>query len=124
LKYDSVIIGSGVSGLTAALLLAQNGHKVALIEKCSHLAPLLSRFKRGNIWCDPGLHYTGGLEESGTLSVIFRYLKMRDNIRSIDMKSDCFDKLFINDREISLPCGFDGVERSLTDYYPKSARAV
>ncbi|MDT8317006.1 MAG: FAD-dependent oxidoreductase [bacterium] len=124
MRYDSVIIGSGVSGLTAALLLAQNGHKVAIIEKCAHLAPLLSRFKRGNVWCDPGLHYTGGLEESGTLSVIFRYLKMRDNIRSIDMKGDCFDKLFISDREIPLPCGFDGVERSLTDSYPKSARAV
>lgn len=124
MRYDSVIIGSGVSGLTAALLLAQNGHKVALIEKCTHLAPLLSRFKRGNVWCDPGLHYTGGLEESGTLSVIFRYLKMRDNIRSIDMKGDCFDKLFINNKEISLPCGFDGVKRSLTDSYPKSSHAI
>lgn len=124
MRYDSVIIGSGVSGLTSALLLAQNGHKVALIEKCAHLAPLLSRFKRGNVWCDPGLHYTGGLEESGTLSVIFRYLKMRDNIRSVDMKSDCFDRLFINDREISLPCGLDGVQRSLTNSYPKSARAI
>lgn len=124
MKYDSVIIGSGVSGLTAALLLAQNGHKVALIEKCTHLAPLLSRFKRGNVWCDPGLHYTGGLEESGTLSVIFRYLKMRDYIRSIDMKGDCFDKLFINNKEISLPCGFDGVKKSLTHSYQKSGHAI
>lgn len=113
-----------MSGLTAALLLAQNGHKVALIEKCTHLAPLLTRFKRGNVWCDPGLHYTGGLEESGTLSVIFRYLKMRDNIHSIDMKSDCFDKLFIGNKEISLPRGFDGVKKSLTDSYPKSSRAI
>lgn len=124
MRYDSVIIGSGVSGLTAALLLAQNGHKVAIIEKCTHLAPLLSRFKRGNVWCDPGLHYTGGLEESGTLSVIFRYLKMRDYIRSIDMKSDCFDKLFINNKEISIPCGFDGVKKSLTTAYPKSGHAI
>lgn len=113
-----------MSGLTAALLLAQNGHKVALIEKCTHLAPLLSRFKRGNVWCDPGLHYTGGLEESGTLSVIFRYLKMRDYIHSIDMKSDCFDKLFINNKEISLPCGFDGVKKSLTHSFPKSTSAI
>ena len=124
MRYDSVIIGSGVSGLTAALVLAKNGQKVAIVEKCAHLAPLLSRFKRGNVWCDPGLHYTGGLEESGTLSVIFRYLGMRDNIRSIDMKSDCFDKLFIGNKEISLPRGFDGVTRSLIDSYPKSSPAI
>ena len=124
MRYDSVIVGSGVSGLTAALLLAQNGQKVALVEKCGHLAPLLSRFKGGKVWCDPGLHYTGGLEESGTLSVIFRYLRMRDSIRTVDMKSDCFDRLYIGNKEISLPCGIDNVEKSLSHSYPKSSSAI
>lgn len=33
LNFDSIIIGGGLSGLSSALVLAQNGHKVAIINK-------------------------------------------------------------------------------------------
>jgi prolycopene isomerase len=32
-KYDTIIIGAGLSGLTAASLLAKRGLKVAVIER-------------------------------------------------------------------------------------------
>ena len=73
-KYDHVVIGSGVGGLTTALILGKFGKKVALLEQHSNTAPLIRRFKRNNFWCDPGFHYTGGLQESGPLSILFRYL--------------------------------------------------
>lgn len=122
--YDSVIIGSGASGLTAALVLAQNGQKVALVEKSSHMAPLLRRFKRGNIWCDPGFHYSGGLNPLGTLSVLFRYLKMSDRIQPIPMKKEAYDILCFGDKEVILPSGINDVRRSLCDSFPKSTGAV
>ena len=34
-KYDAVIIGSGVSGLTTALILGQHGKKIAILEQFS-----------------------------------------------------------------------------------------
>jgi len=124
LKYDSIIIGSGMSGLTAALTLAQNGLKVALVESSTHLAPLLRRFKRGNVWCDPGLHYSGGFEESGALSVIFRYLGVRHKIQSIPMNSHCYDQLIMGDKTISLASGFDGVRVSLSSSFPDDVQAI
>lgn len=124
MNYDSVIIGSGMSGLTAALTLAQSGQKVAIVESCTHLAPLLRRFKRGNVWCDPGLHYSGGFEESGSLSVIFRYLGLRDRIKSIPMNSDCYDELTMGDKTISLSSGFNGVKKSLSDHFPCDKNAI
>jgi all-trans-retinol 13,14-reductase len=36
MKYDYVIIGAGVSGMTAALILAKNGFDVALVEKSNN----------------------------------------------------------------------------------------
>ncbi|MFZ2602947.1 MAG: FAD-dependent oxidoreductase, partial [Candidatus Omnitrophota bacterium] len=33
MKYDCIIIGAGVGGLTAALKLSQSGMKVLVIEK-------------------------------------------------------------------------------------------
>src|SRR3990172_12135587 len=109
MKYDSVIIGSGITGLTSALVLAQHGYRVAIVEKNRSIAPLLRRFKRGNVWCDPGFHYSGGFEESGVLSILLRYLRMRDDIRPLPMARDGFDILYSNDREIAIPCGLERV---------------
>lgn len=124
MKYDTVVIGAGVSGLTAALVLAQNGHRVAIVEKAGHAAPLLRRFRRGNVWCDPGFHYSGGFEQAGTLSVLYRYLRMRKDICSIPMNEDAYDRLYWGDRVISLKSGFDGIEESLSGFFPGSRGAV
>ena len=32
MKYDFIVVGAGVSGITSAITLAQNGHSVALLE--------------------------------------------------------------------------------------------
>jgi len=35
-KYDAVIVGGGIGGLTCALLLARKGIRVAVFEKEKH----------------------------------------------------------------------------------------
>lgn len=124
MKYDSVVIGSGITGLTSALVLAQNGQRVAIVEKNRLTAPLLRRFKRGNVWCDPGFHYSGGFEESGPLSVLLRYLRMRDDIRPLPMANDGFDILYSDDREIAIPCGLERVRDVLCTHFPRSKKAI
>ena len=124
MKYDSVVIGSGITGLTSALVLAQNGQRVAVVEKNRLTAPLLRRFKRGNVWCDPGFHYSGGFEESGPLSVLLSYLRMRDDIRPLPMANDGFDILYSDDREIAIPCGLERVRDVLCTHFPRSKKAI
>jgi heterodisulfide reductase subunit A-like polyferredoxin len=41
MKHDTIVIGAGVSGLTTAILLAQDGRKVALLEKSRAIAPTI-----------------------------------------------------------------------------------
>ncbi|MBE9504895.1 MAG: NAD(P)/FAD-dependent oxidoreductase [Proteobacteria bacterium] len=123
-RYDAVIIGSGVSGLTAAITLAQRGRKVAVVEKSKQICPLIRRFKRGNVWCDPAFHYTGGFEDSGALSVLFRYLGMRDMIHAVPMKDDAYDLLHFGHRQIPLPTGFDALRDTLCSHFPKSRQAI
>ena len=48
-KYDTVIIGSGISGLTSAILCAKKGLKTAVIEQSSNIAPLFSGFTRKDV---------------------------------------------------------------------------
>ncbi len=124
-KYDHVIIGSGVSGLTTAIILGKFGKKVALLEQHSNTAPLIRRFKRNNFWCDPGFHYTGGLQESGPLSILFRYLGLADHIKTIPMNTDGFDILsFKKYGEYKMPYGLDNLKDYLCTHFPNSVKVI
>ena len=58
-KYDVIIIGSGMSGLTAGVLLARHGKKVLIIEKHFKAGGWTHTFKRNNYEWDVGIHYIG-----------------------------------------------------------------
>ncbi len=125
MKYDTVVIGSGASGMCAALGLARRGQRVALVERCEHLAPLLRRFQRNGWWCDPGLHYVGGLHPCGPLTVIFRYLGISDAIQATPMDPDGYDIIHADGQEpIRIPTGAERVRETLMRHYPGSRRAI
>lgn len=123
-QYDSIVVGAGVSGLTAALILAKNGRSVALVEQQDYIAPLLHRFKRSGVWCDTGFHYSGGLEQDGTLSVLFRYLGIDKDIETIPMPADGFDIILQDGREYQMPYGFEALQVYLSAQFPGSIEAI
>ncbi|HES59242.1 MAG TPA: hypothetical protein ENO18_02330, partial [Caldithrix sp.] len=124
-KYDHVVIGSGISGLTTALILGKFGNKVALLEQHANTAPLIRRFKRNNFWCDPGFHYTGGLSPSGSLSILFRYLGLADYIQTIPMDENGFDILSLKGQgEYKMPYRLDNLEYYLCVHFPNSVNAI
>ena len=53
-KYDVVVIGSGLAGMTAANVLGRGGHKVLLLERHYKLGGLATWFRREKevIWID------------------------------------------------------------------------
>lgn len=56
IKYDAIVIGSGLGGLTCAKRLADAGHKVLLLEQHFQLGGLATWFKRGGHIFDVSLH--------------------------------------------------------------------
>ncbi len=124
MKYDSVVIGSGLSGLTAALILRKNGRKVALLEKDGKPGPLLRRFKRGDVWCDAGFHYTGGFAATSPLKVISRYLGIWDKIHPVPMDQQAFDRITVDEKTFEIPVGLEYTKKAYLTYFPGSADAV
>ncbi len=125
MKYDTVVIGSGASGLCSALALGRHGQRVALVEQAPQLAPLLRRFHRDGWWCDPALHYVGGLAPSGPLSVMFRYLGVDQLIQALPLDPDGYDVLHADPAEpIPFPVGPDRVRETLIRHYPRSRQAI
>lgn len=62
-KYDVIIIGAGIAGLTAAAVLAKRGKKVLLLEKNSVPGGCVVNFKRGRFDFDVALDSIDGFNK-------------------------------------------------------------
>ena len=65
MEYDAIIIGGGLSGLTAGSLLAKRGLKVTVIDKSYNPGGSCGIFKRGSTTFDQGAAMLYGFGENG-----------------------------------------------------------
>ncbi len=125
-KYDDIVVGSGISGLTMTLLLAMSGHCVLLLEKAPHIGGSLARFSKRGISFDTGFHFTGGLHKGGILSDILMFLGIRDSIEPI-YYSDTFKNQFVFEatgRSYELPSGIGNIKKQFKVYFPGETNAI
>ncbi|HQW84569.1 MAG TPA: NAD(P)/FAD-dependent oxidoreductase, partial [Ferruginibacter sp.] len=123
-QFDSIIIGSGAGGLSAALCLARKGQKVAVIEQ--HYVP--------GGWChsfyidghrfSPGVHYIGGLDKGQSTSILYEGLGIANDLVFFRMNKDAYEHCWIGDERIDLPAGFDNLVQSLSTEFPKEKKAI
>ena len=73
-RYDDIVVGSGISGMTLALLLGLNGRSVLLLEKSPQIGGSMARFQRRKIPLDTGFHFTGAFHENGILQEMLAVL--------------------------------------------------
>lgn len=69
--YDTVVVGAGAAGLTAAAYLAKGGHRVLLCEKNAKVGGLVSSFEQDGFVFDAGVR---AFEDSGILLPMLRQL--------------------------------------------------
>lgn len=69
-KYDYIIIGSGVGGLSTALLLANEGKKVLVLERNELIGGRLTSYERDGFTVDLGVHIISR-SDKGPLGEVF-----------------------------------------------------
>jgi phytoene dehydrogenase-like protein len=125
-KCDDIVVGSGISGMTMALILGMNGRKVLLIEKNPFTGGSISRFYRKGVPFDTGFHFTGGLHKGGILYDILSVLEIRDLIQPIFLSSEHANCFFFEseNRIYEIPYGIDNIKEKFKDYFPTEASAI
>ena len=73
-KFDVIIIGAGISGLTSAALLSKTGLKVCVLERHYLIGGYLQGFDRKEFIFDTAIHWLNQCGKEGTVSKLFNYI--------------------------------------------------
>jgi all-trans-retinol 13,14-reductase len=83
MKYDVIIIGAGLGGLTAGAKLAREGKRVLIIEQHNKPGGCATTFTRGDFTLEVGLHEMDGPSPGDMKSRIFDELEVSGNIEFV-----------------------------------------
>jgi phytoene dehydrogenase-like protein len=124
-RYDVVIVGAGLGGLTAGAILAREGRKVLVIERSNSVGGAASSYKSGELFVEGSLHETS------------------DPHHSQDPKHDVLTRAGVIDKVTWVPSGafyqarggplpqpflmpdnFDAARQALTERFPEARKGI
>lgn len=117
-RFDSIVIGSGIGGLTAALLLAVRGRSVVVLEAAKELGGYTNPFRRGPYSFDPGVHYIGECGPDQAFTRILEALFLDAEVRFRELSPEGFDRIVFPGYEITMPRGAELYKSRLIADFP------
>src|SRR3954462_10692292 len=117
-RYDVVVIGAGLGGLTAGAILGRAGRKVVVIERSNSVGGAASSYKSGDLFVECSLHETsdpndprdpkhGALVRAGVLDAV----KWIPGGGLYKARGGALGEPF------SMPDNFDAARRALTERF-------
>ena len=123
-RWDAIVIGSGIGGLTAAALLSKRVHKrVLVLERHYTAGGYTHSFHRPGYSWDVGVHYIGELQDPASpLRAAFDHLT-EGQLEWAPMP-DVYDRIVIGGRTFEFPTGRERFRARLKEYFPGEASAI
>jgi all-trans-retinol 13,14-reductase len=122
---SALIIGSGVSGLTSAVLLAEQGWQVTVLEAHAIPGGLMQRFRRGPYWFDTGFHFITGGGPNGPFRPLAQRLGILKDIQFLQHDHAKQFRVHIpREESFDLPTGIDESEQACCTRWPDQSIAL
>ena len=126
-QYDVLVIGSGLSGLFSALLLAKAGKSVCILEKNEQYGGNLQTFVRNNTLFDTGVHYIGSLAKGQVLYEYFKDAGIANHLSVERLDINGYDRICFGDTpNVMYPHaqGYENFVQQLLAYFPNEKKAL
>lgn len=123
-RWDVILIGSGISSLTCAALLAKKGKSVCVLEKYSKPGGYLHCFSRFGERYDTGAHYVGALGRGQSFYTLLKYLDVYQEDHFIELNRDGFDVFKYPEFQFEFPQGYAETIQRLSEYFPTEKAGI
>jgi phytoene dehydrogenase-like protein len=124
-RYDVVIVGAGLGGLTAGAILARAGRKVLVVERSNSVGGAASSYKSGELFVEGSLHETSDPHDPRdpkhdvlTRAGVIDAVKWIPSGAFYQARGGPLDSPFL------MPDDFDAARRALTERFPEARRGI
>ena len=124
-RYDVVVIGAGLGGLTAGAILAREGRKVLVIERSNSVGGAASSYKSGDLFVEGSLHETSDphdprdpKHDALTRAGVIDAIKWIPSGVFYQVRGGPLEQPFV------MPDNFEEARRALTARFPEASAGI
>ena len=124
-KYDVVVIGAGLGGLSGATMLARNGLKVLLLERHNVPGGYATSFVRGRFEFEVALHELSNIGPEDLRGALYRYLEYLGVAPKMQflIVPNLYRSVFPG-LDVTLPAGREPFEEKLCETFPDEREGI
>ena len=123
-KWDAIVIGSGMGGLSTAALLARHGGKrVLVLERNSVAGGFTHTFGSSDYEWNLGVHYVGQMQDPKSL-IRAAFDHLTGGRLQWSPLPKVYDRARIGDREYDFVAGRARFRDQMKSYFPNEAKAI
>ena len=123
-EIDTLIIGSGAAGLSAAICLSRAGQNVLVLEQHDVPGGWCHSFLLNGQRFSPGVHYIGMMEKGEPTSALYEGLGIANDLTFFRMNPGGYEHIHIGSRKTDLPAGLDNLVESLSQQFPHEKKGL
>lgn len=123
-RFDVVLVGSGISCLTAAAILSQRGKSVCVLEQYVKPGGYLHSFSRFGHRFETGSHYVGALDAGQPFRTLLEWMGVYDESHFVPLDDDAFDVFEFPEFRFEFPKGYAALERNLNRLVPGESAGI
>src|SRR5882757_7566165 len=124
-RYDVVVVGAGLGGLTAGAILARAGRKVLVVERSNSVGGAASSYKSGDLFVEGSLHETSDPhhKRDPKHDVLMR-AGVIDAVKWIPARTFYQARGGPLDRPFLMPDNFDAARSALSERFPEARAGI